>query len=605
MIRIYGFGLVALFAACGDNITAPPTQVTQTKMVNVELGRAGAGGGMISATPAILNCTADACTTAVKQGTVITLHAVPDAMSKLVAWTGSQCASAGTGECKFELLDDVQIGATFAVKSFELDVAHVGNGGGTVTSPDGIACGSNCSETLQLGATTTLTALATDDSTFLGWTGGGCTGTGPCAVEMSADTQIQAAFGLNQTLVVSLDGTGFGVVSSSDDAITCVQEQRVVRPGRAPEQCSETVAPGTTITLSAQADAHSSFVGWGGVCSGTADCTVTVDQAELATAQFAIDTQSLVVTKNGNGTGSVTSDVGAISCGDDCSATIPYDMLVTLTAVADSGASFTGWSGVDCPGTGPCTFQLDADTTVTATFSSYGGLYSVDSSANLWHIDATTFASTKVGNLGITMGDGDIAFDYNDGKLYLLDGTYLNNLYTVDVATATATFVGQMGSITNDNDDDPFMDFPEPALALAYDIQTGAMYMMTLAGSLYTVDTSTAAVTLVGDPDQGGLAPEGLIYDQLTEQLVAVGADYVTLTPIDPATATFGATIGEFSTNGVDLGATYDPDNSQYLVLQASGTMIDIDPRNDYAATSTTGLPGPSGALAYVPAALN
>jgi DNA-binding beta-propeller fold protein YncE len=128
---------------------------------------------------------------------------------------------------------------------------------------------------------------------------------------------------------------------------------------------------------------------------------------------------------------------------------------------------------------------------------------------------------------------------------------------------------------------------------------------MTLEGSLYTVDTSTAAVTLVGEPDQGGWAPEGLIYDQLTEQLVTVGADYVTLVPVDPATDTFGTMIGQFSSDGIDLGATYDPDNSQYLVLQASGTMIDIDPRNDYAATSTTGLPAPSAALAYVPATLN
>ena len=41
---------------------------------------------------------------------------------------------------------------------------------------------------------------------------------------------------------------------------------------------------------------------------------------------------------------------------------------MTLTATAASGSTFAGWSGGGCSGTGPCTFNLAANTTVSASF---------------------------------------------------------------------------------------------------------------------------------------------------------------------------------------------------------------------------------------------
>src|SRR5437016_381023 len=56
-----------------------------------------------------------------------------------------------------------------------------GTGNGTVTSnPPGIDCGANCSASYDGGTVVTLTATSAPDSTFEGWTGGGCSGTGPC-----------------------------------------------------------------------------------------------------------------------------------------------------------------------------------------------------------------------------------------------------------------------------------------------------------------------------------------------------------------------------------------------------------------------------------------
>lgn len=42
---------------------------------------------------------------------------------------------------------------------------------------------------------------------------------------------------------------------------------------------------------------------------------------------------------------------------------------MTLTATADSGSTFDGWSGGGCSGTGTCIVTLSSDTAVTASFT--------------------------------------------------------------------------------------------------------------------------------------------------------------------------------------------------------------------------------------------
>ena len=41
---------------------------------------------------------------------------------------------------------------------------------------------------------------------------------------------------------------------------------------------------------------------------------------------------------------------------------------VTLTAIADTGSTFSGWNGGNCSGTSTCTVTMDADKTVSAVF---------------------------------------------------------------------------------------------------------------------------------------------------------------------------------------------------------------------------------------------
>jgi len=84
---------------------------------------------------------------------------------------------------------------------------------------------------------------------------------------------------------------------------------------------------------------------------------------------------TLTAAKSGTGTGTVTGTDASgtvISCGGDCSESYPdgTSINVTLTATANAGSTFAGWSGA-CTGTDTCTINqaITANLTATATFT--------------------------------------------------------------------------------------------------------------------------------------------------------------------------------------------------------------------------------------------
>ena len=76
----------------------------------------------------------------------------------------------------------------------------------------------------------------------------------------------------------------------------------------------------------------------------------------------------LHVSKNGAGSGTVTSDPPGIDCGLVCSAVFIQDEVVTLTAAPAAGSSFTGWSN-DCTGSAACSAEMTAGKNITAVFT--------------------------------------------------------------------------------------------------------------------------------------------------------------------------------------------------------------------------------------------
>jgi len=101
------------------------------------------------------------------------------------------------------------VAATFdPTPTFLLTVNKPGAGSGTVSSnPAGISCGATCSAPYNSGTVVTLTAAAAGGSTFSGWSGGGCSGTGSCVVTMNAATTVAATFDV-QTFTLSVTKTG-------------------------------------------------------------------------------------------------------------------------------------------------------------------------------------------------------------------------------------------------------------------------------------------------------------------------------------------------------------------------------------------------------------
>lgn len=84
----------------------------------------------------------------------------------------------------------------------------------------------------------------------------------------------------------------------------------------------------------------------------------------------------LSVGKHGDGTGTITSSLGGISCGTDCYEDYLGGSVVTLTATPGSSSSFVGWSGdADC---------LDGQVTMTASRSCQAEFASTVQTSVIW-----------------------------------------------------------------------------------------------------------------------------------------------------------------------------------------------------------------------------
>ncbi len=86
-------------------------------------------------------------------------------------------------------------------------------------------------------------------------------------------------------------------------------------------QCSADFDATTTLALVAEPATDNRFSGWGGACSGTAQCMLTLSGPTTVTARFEpISQPALHVTKPGlNGRGTVTSTPEGLLCDTDCS----------------------------------------------------------------------------------------------------------------------------------------------------------------------------------------------------------------------------------------------------------------------------------------------
>jgi uncharacterized delta-60 repeat protein len=370
-------------------INAAPTTAT------LSVSKSGTGSGRVAGTP--IDC-GSTCSATVSLGDGVLLTATPDAGSVFFGWTGACALSGVMPTCALTGISaDTAVGAIFNRTTSTLTVSRAGGGSGRVASSasmPAIDCGTTCSRDYPTTAMVTLTASADVGSVFTGWSGGNCDGVAACTVAMTRDVAVSATFIPVSpiplfTLSLSNAGNGAGAIESVG-----------VNPQiRCPGTCSGQYPAGTVVTLVAtvgtgtqplpddadlpsrwlagKAATSSSFAGWSGVCSGTGACsfvmtgnvsvgaTFTAPPAAGTTPSFALN-----VNRTGSGSGTVTSTgaAPALNCGATCGGVYASGSMVTLTASAAAGSTFTGWSGA-CSGTAPCTLTVSAATTVGATFA--------------------------------------------------------------------------------------------------------------------------------------------------------------------------------------------------------------------------------------------
>lgn len=254
--------------------------------------------------------------------------------------------------------------------TFQLTVTSPTAGQGTITStPAGINCPGTCSASFAEGTKVTLTAKPGTNYLFTGWSGA-CSGTS-CTVTITAATTVAAQFVAGEGVTVAVAGNGSGSVTSSPAGINC--------PAKA---CSAVFPDKTQVTLTETPGTNFYFGGWGGACSGTTACSLTVTAAESVIATFTAG-YTLTVTTSGSGTGTVTSSPSGIDCTSGsttaCSATFPPNTAVTLTESANVPNQFSGWSQ-SCTGTATtCVVTLNTATnSAQAAFAAGGTLQSLN-----------------------------------------------------------------------------------------------------------------------------------------------------------------------------------------------------------------------------------
>jgi len=203
---------LVLLHACQD--LPKPTEVESTAAAvarTLTVTGSGTGNGVVTSSPAKINCTVTAGTAAATgcqaqfaDGAVVTLTATPKSGHSFRGWFG---ACTGSGTCKLTMTASRTVQAQFLKGPFTVRISGgtTGAGSGTVKTQagltpalncvisNGVASATGCSASYPANRSLTLTATAAAGNSFAGW-GAPCSGGGTCQYTVIQSRTIVATF---------------------------------------------------------------------------------------------------------------------------------------------------------------------------------------------------------------------------------------------------------------------------------------------------------------------------------------------------------------------------------------------------------------------------
>jgi len=328
--------------------------VETPKLLTHEVRVEGIEGGSVvfDHPPLETSCNGNACSYIYFHGVTVVMTFIPKSNYIFNGWEGD-CST--REPCLMRVDTDKNVVASLQAKINynNLTVTKTGQGYGTVISnPAAINCGSNCSGQFAEGSNVSLIAQPDNGYTFTGW-GGACSGIGTCVVTMDSEKSVSATFAPLRVLTVTK--TGSGTITSIPAKISC---------GSA---CSSQFLDGSTVTLIAQPDYGYAFAGWGGVCSGTGTCAVTMDDDKSVSANF-IEMPKYPVKITKPNTGVISSEPAGILCGGPNKLCSAFFSSAKLTATPGLGYEFIRWNGCQSIEGNICYIKPTGKMTVNAVF---------------------------------------------------------------------------------------------------------------------------------------------------------------------------------------------------------------------------------------------